>query len=60
MPENSLKLLITKELSENMRLSQNLTLSEALSRGLIESLTIKFVLKPEINIKHKKLIQKFK
>jgi phenylacetate-coenzyme A ligase PaaK-like adenylate-forming protein len=59
LPEESLELLVTKEVTENMRISQNLNLTQSLKRGLIKSFSISFVDKPEVGIKHKKLIQKF-
>lgn len=59
IPESSLSSLITKELYENLRLSQNLTLGEAVTANFIKPLQIKYVPQPPSSLKKLRLQQKF-
>ena len=54
-PEDSIKLQIGKALMENMRLSQNMRIKDAVAGNLIEIPTVTVVPSPDISIKRPRL-----
>lgn len=60
MPTSFLTQYIQRHVMEHLRLSQNMSLSEATAAGLLLPLDIHWVTKPNINLKQPRLQQRFR